>query len=307
MTVPTENLAPFVQAGTLRGPFSVKRVGGEGTSGWWVVTGVEGLAGSYAQDEGAAKAAAENLNQQWEQLQMHHGGVVGDIAPAAGAVVAGEALSLDEGGFVRQSPIWTYEDRLGITRTGQVEKIFDHGGSDITYMMRRADGTVDMLSGSRLKAATVEHSPPSLDDGGVVAVVHEGEVVTPLDELSEVAESAAAGEIAIVEAEADAAVEIIEAQAEAEVAIIEAEAEAAATVAEAEAAADATRTEALADAAAEAVEVAEEAGEAAAESGEPEVVAAVASEIVEEASEVQADTPPEENHWFYRKWKRHAG
>ncbi len=48
---------------------------------------------------------------------------------------------------------WTYSDRIGVQREGTFEKFYDHGGTDVTYYFRRDDGTLDLVSGSRLKDA----------------------------------------------------------------------------------------------------------------------------------------------------------
>lgn len=61
-----------------------------------------------------------------------------------------KARSLKESG-----PWWEYEDARGVTVRGKVENFVDFGGTDQTYYMRREDGTLDLLSGSRLKAARV--------------------------------------------------------------------------------------------------------------------------------------------------------
>lgn len=55
----------------------------------------------------------------------------------------------------RNPPRWRYQDARGVWREGIVDQVFDRGGTDVTYKMRRDDGTIDMLSGSRLKAAEV--------------------------------------------------------------------------------------------------------------------------------------------------------
>jgi hypothetical protein len=50
-------------------------------------------------------------------------------------------------------PRWEYQDSRGVTFQGYMEKHLDHGGTDCTAFMRRAsDGTLDLVSGSRLKA-----------------------------------------------------------------------------------------------------------------------------------------------------------
>lgn len=48
---------------------------------------------------------------------------------------------------------WLYQTASGIQVIGQFEKSFDYGGTDIVYFMRRNTGELDVLSGSRLKAA----------------------------------------------------------------------------------------------------------------------------------------------------------
>ncbi len=48
---------------------------------------------------------------------------------------------------------WTYRDTCGVTREGTFEKFLDYGGSDITYFFRREEGTLDLVSGSRLSEA----------------------------------------------------------------------------------------------------------------------------------------------------------
>lgn len=52
-----------------------------------------------------------------------------------------------------QRPRWKYQDALGIWREGTYENCTDLGGTDVTYWFRRDDGTLDLCSGSRLKAA----------------------------------------------------------------------------------------------------------------------------------------------------------
>jgi hypothetical protein len=49
-------------------------------------------------------------------------------------------------------PRWQWEDAQGVTRQGYMEKVTDHGGTDVTYFMRHADtGTLNLVSGSRAK------------------------------------------------------------------------------------------------------------------------------------------------------------
>ena len=57
-------------------------------------------------------------------------------------------------GIQPDRPIWTYQDSVGVQRTGYFEKSLDHGGTDITYFFRRVeDGQLDLVSGLRLRAA----------------------------------------------------------------------------------------------------------------------------------------------------------
>jgi len=51
------------------------------------------------------------------------------------------------------NPRWKYQDAIGITREGTYEGHRAGQGSDVTYFFRRDDGTLDLVSGSRLKAA----------------------------------------------------------------------------------------------------------------------------------------------------------
>ena len=53
--------------------------------------------------------------------------------------------------------IWEFEDSTGQTHRGQVVKVSDFGGSDITYRMLADCGRTLMLSGARLKAARTLH------------------------------------------------------------------------------------------------------------------------------------------------------
>jgi hypothetical protein len=50
-------------------------------------------------------------------------------------------------------PVWQYKDARGVDCTGVMEKFTDFGGTDITYWFRREDGTLDLVSGQRLKDA----------------------------------------------------------------------------------------------------------------------------------------------------------
>jgi hypothetical protein len=49
---------------------------------------------------------------------------------------------------------WRYKDATGVEREGIFVHFTDFGGTDVTYYFRRADNTLDLVSGSRLKAAT---------------------------------------------------------------------------------------------------------------------------------------------------------
>jgi len=54
----------------------------------------------------------------------------------------------------RNGPRWAWQDATGIWREGYMETFTDHGGTDVTYWFRRdPDGTLDLVSGARLKAA----------------------------------------------------------------------------------------------------------------------------------------------------------
>ncbi len=48
---------------------------------------------------------------------------------------------------------WKYKDATGVERTGDFVDFSDRGGTDVTYCFRRADGTLDLVSGQRLKEA----------------------------------------------------------------------------------------------------------------------------------------------------------
>jgi hypothetical protein len=53
-------------------------------------------------------------------------------------------------------PKWEYQDAIGRTHQGYMEKYTDFSGTDITYWFRDATtGELDLVSGSRLKAAKV--------------------------------------------------------------------------------------------------------------------------------------------------------
>lgn len=49
---------------------------------------------------------------------------------------------------------WKYVDARGVDCEGTFEKFTDHGGTDVTYWFRQDDGTLDLVSGSRLKQAS---------------------------------------------------------------------------------------------------------------------------------------------------------
>ena len=51
------------------------------------------------------------------------------------------------------NPRWKYEDARGVLQEGEYQKCFDYGGTDITYMFKRDDGGIDLVSGARLKRA----------------------------------------------------------------------------------------------------------------------------------------------------------
>lgn len=57
-------------------------------------------------------------------------------------------------------PLWQYKDATGVTREGRVIKTVDLGGTDVTYFFQRADGKIDVVSGSRLKQAKVLYKNP---------------------------------------------------------------------------------------------------------------------------------------------------
>lgn len=48
---------------------------------------------------------------------------------------------------------WQYEDSTGVIREGTFQSAHDFGGTDVPYMFKRDDGTIDIVSGSRLKKA----------------------------------------------------------------------------------------------------------------------------------------------------------
>ena len=54
--------------------------------------------------------------------------------------------------------LWAYTDNTGVERLGTVERTVDHGGTDVTYFMRREPdpgselpGKVDVLQGTYMK------------------------------------------------------------------------------------------------------------------------------------------------------------
>lgn len=60
------------------------------------------------------------------------------------------------------NPRWRYESATGHVVEGVYLRSFDYGGTDVTYQFRRDDGTVDMVSGQRLKRAVV--LPPTKEN-----------------------------------------------------------------------------------------------------------------------------------------------
>lgn len=48
---------------------------------------------------------------------------------------------------------WIYKDAIGIERIGTLEQTIPGQGSDITYVFKREDGKLDLVSGQRLKEA----------------------------------------------------------------------------------------------------------------------------------------------------------
>lgn len=56
------------------------------------------------------------------------------------------------------SMLFTYQDAIGVKRVGYVEKTSDHGGTDVTYFMRRwRNGRgyeLDVLRGYEAKSLT---------------------------------------------------------------------------------------------------------------------------------------------------------
>ena len=45
---------------------------------------------------------------------------------------------------------WKYKDNRGVWQEGTIDKIVDNGGTDITYIFKQDDGTVDVISGPKL-------------------------------------------------------------------------------------------------------------------------------------------------------------
>ena len=53
-----------------------------------------------------------------------------------------------------EAALWEYQDARGATKRGHFAGFSDRGGTDQTYMFRGCDdGQLDLVSGSRLKAA----------------------------------------------------------------------------------------------------------------------------------------------------------
>lgn len=50
---------------------------------------------------------------------------------------------------------WKYKDRTGVEREGEFVDFYDFGGTDVGYSFKRDDGTIDIVSGNRLKEAKV--------------------------------------------------------------------------------------------------------------------------------------------------------
>lgn len=74
-----------------------------------------------------------------------------------GDVIHVRASRLEETA-THKGPRWKYQDGRGVDQEGHVERYLDHGGTDHTAYLRRDDGTLDLVSGSRLKNAKVVHS-----------------------------------------------------------------------------------------------------------------------------------------------------
>jgi hypothetical protein len=56
-------------------------------------------------------------------------------------------------GHGRGQVVWRYRDNRGCAQVGRVAATHDKGGTDVTYQFRRADGTIDVVSGSRVREA----------------------------------------------------------------------------------------------------------------------------------------------------------
>jgi hypothetical protein len=50
-------------------------------------------------------------------------------------------------------PRWKYTDAKGIERTGTFQKSIEGQGTDVTYVFKQDNGTLDLVSGERLKKA----------------------------------------------------------------------------------------------------------------------------------------------------------
>jgi hypothetical protein len=46
---------------------------------------------------------------------------------------------------------WNYTDNRGMKSVGTVESVSDHGGTDTTYFFRNENGSLDVISGTKLK------------------------------------------------------------------------------------------------------------------------------------------------------------
>jgi len=51
------------------------------------------------------------------------------------------------------TPKWKYKDATGTDREGTLQSSHDFGGTDVPYIFERDDGTIDVVSGARLKNA----------------------------------------------------------------------------------------------------------------------------------------------------------
>jgi hypothetical protein len=52
-----------------------------------------------------------------------------------------------------RGPMWEYETATGQRVRGHWESFSDFGGTDVVYRFRRPDGTLDVVSGQRLRTA----------------------------------------------------------------------------------------------------------------------------------------------------------